>query len=181
MIARRIAFLLAVLMATGPAFAQDSGNLLTDANFEKAAELKSNPPDVDVFELQRIRPWNFYIIESDASVSYDPPAVTLTGGRAFLHSAAFDVEAGQTYQVSVEATGDGKISTGLLWWKAYSEDERAMAQPHWSQMEEPAQAGDEAQTVTATFEAPEGATRAYLRLEATDGSVTMNNVSVTQQ
>ena len=162
----------------GRAFAQ-SGNRLADPAFKTTAELEANPPrDLDRMQLQEQMPWVFHIIERPAEARYAPPRVTLTGGRAFLHSDAFDVTPGDTYRVTLKAGGDGQISAGLLWWRQYTDERIRMAEPHWAQMDEPAQATDKANTVRATFTAPDKAKRAYLRLVVTDGEVTIQDVRV---
>jgi hypothetical protein len=155
--------------------------LLKDAEFEKAAALAANPPpDVSGLELQKMLPWHFYVIEAPAEVQYAKGQATLTGGKAFLHSSVFKVEAGKDYQISLEAKGDGKVSVGLMWWKAYGDDGVSTADPHWTRIEEPTKVCESGHTVKATFKASPEATRAYLRLVVTEGSVTVSDLNVVE-
>ena len=155
-------------------------NLLPDPVFAKSAQIATHPPKgVDGLELRRIEPWSMFEIELPSTVTYGKGSATLTGGRTFLHSSAFDVEPGKTYNISFKTSGDGKVSAGFLWWQAYDLDKRIeMANPHWTKMQEPADTTEKAQRIKAQFTAPADSHRAYLRLEITEGTVTVSNVKV---
>ena len=155
--------------------------LLKDADFEKAAALAADPPkDVSGLDLQKMLPWHFYVIEAPAEVQYTKGQAALKGGKAFLHSSVFKVEAGKEYHVSLKAKGDGKVSAGLMWWKTYGDDGVSTADPHWTRMEEPVKVCESGHTVKATFKASPEATRAYLRLVVTEGSVAVSDLNVVE-
>lgn len=167
------------LAGTYPLFAAEK-NLLPDPGFEQTLKLTNEPPeDADPYELWVMLPWHHYVIEAPSEVQYDQGAVTVTGGKGFLHSAAFPVEAGKTYAVSFKARGGGKVSAGFLWWTRYDDDGIEMADPHWTRMEEPVKTGDDARDVTARFTASEKTTRAYIRLVVTEGTVRASDLKVT--
>ena len=160
--------LLGFLTFAGHAKAQNS-NLLADTDFAKAASLVANPPaDADPIKLLHLSPWKFFEIELPASVSYESGKAVLAGKRVFLHSMAFDVEAGKDYTVQVKGEGTGNISVGLLWWSSYDENTIRAAEPHWSKMSEPETLAGETINLKQTFTAPKDATRAYLRIEVAE-------------
>lgn len=154
-------------------------NRLPDADFAETIEVMANQGE----EAQRHgpdTPWKWYVIEADAKVTYTDGSVEASGGKVFLHSAEFEVEPGQSYEVSFTAAGDGKVSVGFLWWQYDDNGARGWADPHWARLEEPVNAGsDEPAEVSSTFEAPENANATYLRLVVTDGTVVVRNLQVT--
>ena len=153
-------------------------NLLPDPDFAKTRTVMEK-------EGEQARrhgpntPWKWHVIEAEANVTYNDGFVEASGGKVFLHSAEFDVEPGKRYDVSFTATGDGKVSAGFLWWNRGKNEARTMAEPHWTRMDEPAEAGsDEPAKISATFEAPGDADTTYLRLVVTDGTATLRNLQV---
>ena len=98
-------------------------------------------------------------------------------GKGFLHSAPFDVAAGKKYELSGWVKGQGKASLELLWWTKYSEDEIEMCKHHQDIV--PAVQGTGKWTRTGkVFTAPEGATRAYVRLVGEGADVWLDDVAV---
>lgn len=157
---------------------QGSQNRVPDADFAQTAEVVNQAGD-EARQHSPEMPWKWYPIEGSASVTFAAGHAEATGGKVFLHSDYFDVEPGQTYEIHLTAEGDGRISTGLLWWTESDRGTRGWAEPHWTQMDDPVASSSEPSEVRATFEAPENAAQAYVRLVVTDGTVTIRDVSVT--
>ena len=98
-------------------------------------------------------------------------------GKGFLHSAAFDVSAGTTYELSGWVKGKGKASLEFLWWVKYSDDEIEMCKHH-QDIVPPVQASDKWERTAKLFTAPEGATKAYVRLVGEEADVCFDDISV---
>ena len=160
-----------------PAFSQGLVGLVANAGFEH--HRFAAPPACH----EVIPGWFFYVTEAPAAMevvsarSYERYAL-LSGGRGFMHSAAFDVTAGQEYTATAWIRGTGHLDLGVLWWAAYGDGHAEMVTPHWEHMKVPAQAADDWQRISATYTAPEGATRAYLRLAGGGGEVHVDQVRI---
>lgn len=150
-----------VALATGMGAAAD--NLVPDPEF-KEADFTTMPEEYT---------WIYYQIAGPSSVEKGDGQVTLTGGRSFLHSAAFDVEPGREYEVSVQAEGQGKVSIEMLWWQRHTRLSIAMADPHRTIPVEPTEVDGE-QTVSGVATASPDAKRAYIRFVVEDGTVTLS-------
>ena len=98
-------------------------------------------------------------------------------GKGFLHSAPFDVAAGNEYELSGWVRGQGRASLELLWWVKYSEDEIEMCKHH-QDIVPPVQASDKWARAAKVFTAPEGATRAYVRLVGEGAGVWFDDIAV---
>ncbi len=162
-----------------PAFSRGLVGLVANADFEHhrfAAPAACH---------EVIPGWFFYVIEAPAAMevvsarSYERYAL-LSGGHGFMHSAAFDVTPGQKYTATAWIRGTGHLDLGVLWWAAYGDGHAEMVTPHWEHMKVPAQAADEWQRISATYTAPEGATRAYLRLVVGGGEVHIDQVRIVE-
>ncbi len=156
------------LLAISPAAFGD--NLIANGNFADGAE-----------------GWLFYVIEMPSEISISATGsreganhALVTGGVGYLHSPVFDVTAGGEYTVSAWIRGSAQVNIGLLWWKEYTDVRLQMADPHWTQMEQAAEATDEWRQVTATFTAPDEAARAYVRFVVSGGEAHIDGVSVTK-
>ena len=101
-------------------------------------------------------------------------------GKGFLHSTPFAVQAGKQYELSVWVKGTGQASAELLWWTKYDADEVEMCKHH-QDIVPAAKAGAEWVRIGKTFSAPEGATKAYVRLVAEAADVWLDNVSVVER
>jgi len=126
--------------------------------------------------------WKFYVIEMPAAAEFlkagggDPDRVKLTGGKAFLHSSAFDVKAGCKYRVAFRARGEGEVQVGMLWWEKYDDDSILMAKPHWTKQESATKPGKDWKNIEAEFTASEKATKAYIRFVVEKGEVEISEV-----
>jgi hypothetical protein len=155
----------AVLVFVSPAVAEDAQtppNLVPDPDFS----------EVDFAPLAEETTWRWYeiVLPCDAELDEENASVTLSGGKVFLHSSAFDVEPGRIYDVSVQAAGKGTISVECLWWVKYEDSGLIMADPHRTVPIEPAEVVDEAEmTVSGQATAPENAKRMYIRIVVEDG------------
>ncbi len=162
-----------------PAFSQGLVGLVANAGFEH----HSFAAPAAYHEV--IPGWFFYAIEAPAAMevvsarAHDRYAL-LSGGHGLMHSAAFDVTAGQKYTATAWMRGTGHLDLGVLWWAACGDGHAEMATPHCEHMKVPAQAADEWQRISATYTAPEGATRAYLRLAVGGGEVHVDQVRIVE-
>jgi hypothetical protein len=164
--------LVALLLSAGPG---DNVQLLADPTFARIAQLLAQPPaDLDIVERQRLWPWIAHEIELPATAAFAPPAVTLTGGVVFLHSAAFDVEPGQAIEVRFHARGSGQVTAGFTWWQINNDEVARRADPHLTLMPEPVQPGD-GRVVTFQATVPASARRAYLRIVVRQGEVVVSD------
>lgn len=131
--------------------------------------------------------WQFYIIASHAEGYCDESKASSgkrsfkfslrEGGKAFLHSHAFDVEPSAQYKVRLLACGGGIISVEMLWWQSYPEP-LVQLKRHRDAAKGEIKLTEKWQLVEATFTAPEDAKRAYLRIIARDGDVWVDDVEV---
>jgi len=157
---------LALTLALAPLAIAETQNLIPDpafkaANFDPLAEESS---------------WWYYQIVLPSSAEKQGDAVTLEGGKTFLHSSPFAVEAGKTYAVQLSASGTGKLSIEILWWAEYGEETGAkMASPHRVVLVEPKAVMGDMKAFKGEAAAPEGATAAYIRIVAEDGTVTVTS------
>jgi len=150
--------------------AAQAANLVPDPGFKKA---NFTPPSKNTT-------WRKYQISAPSAGQVDAArgAVTLKGGKTFLHSSAFDVTPGRKYNVSLKAAGKGKVSVEFLWWTRYSDDSIEMADPHRTIPIKPTAVGDAAKTLTGNATAPKGAKRAYIRIVVEGGAVTISDPAV---
>jgi hypothetical protein len=173
-----------VVMAAALLWAEEEKNLVANPSFE---EVK----DAEVGEARKVpAQWRFYVIALDALDSADTAEkhegatsfqmALNEKGKGFLHSAAFDVTAGTTYQVSAWIKGQGALAFEVLWWVSYPEPIQ-MCEHHRDFQEQPTDATAEWKEVKAPFTAPEGATKAYLRLVGTKGNLWIDDVKVVAQ
>ncbi len=160
-----------------PAFSRGLVGLVANADFEHHRFA------VPAACHEVIPGWFFYAIEAPAAMEvvsvreYGRYAL-LSGGHGFMHSAAFDVTGGQEYTATAWIRGTGQLDLGVLWWAAYGDSHAETVTPHCEHMKVPGQAADEWQRLSATYTAPEGATRAYLRLAVGGGEVHVDQVRI---
>jgi len=159
------------LAVTAALAAEKTGNLVADPSFKQA----------DFAPLAKETTWLWYqiVAPSEAKLDKDKAAVTMTGGKTFLHSAAFDVTAEKKYNISVKAQGKGKIYIECLWWTRYDDDGIGMAKPHRTFAVEATEIGDETKKIAGQDTAPKEAKRAYIRVVVEEGTVTVSAPSVT--
>lgn len=150
------------------ALAGIADNLVKDAEFQ---EVDFSPKAI------RTSTWVTYIIEmpSETTLDKDKKAVTMKGGKTFLHSSKFDVEAGKKYEISFKADGKGTVSAETLWW----DKDGGMANPHRGIPIKPTQV-DGSQELKGTDTAPKDAATCYIRLVVEKGTVTCSAPNVTK-
>jgi len=175
--------ILAGLVASTLIGGEGGPNLVANPSFEKVEKAKVGE--------ERTVPsnWRFYVIALKAADSADP-AEPHTGqtsfrfsldekGKGFLHSEAFDVTPGATYQVSAWIKGQGALGLEMLWWQSYLENIQMSA--HHRDVFEPQGATQDWKQITTTFTAPADARRAYLRLVGVQGNLWVDDVAVIAQ
>lgn len=147
-------------------------NLLPDAKFKKA--------DLDPLADPDKTTWCWYVIEvpSEATRDKKKKSVTLKGGKTFLHSSAFDVVAGQAYEMELTAEGEGKVSIESLWWTRYDKDGIGQASPHRTWAVKPVEIKGEQKLIAGTDTAPEGAKQVYIRIVVESGTITISKPGV---
>ena len=101
-------------------------------------------------------------------------------GKGFMHSTPFAVAAGKSYEVSAWVKGKGKATLHVLWWAKYTDEEIEMCKHHLDATAA-VQASGEWRQVGKTFAAPEGATKAYVRLVGEGADVWFDDVSVSSK
>lgn len=159
---------------------KEPSNLISNPSFEtlrKAVTATKPMPDG----------WQFYIIASPAEGYCDESKAASgkrsfkfslrEGGKAFLHSHAFDVEPNTRYKVRLLACGSGIIAVEMLWWQSYPEP-LTQSKRHRDAAKEEIKLTEKWQPVEAAFIAPEDAKKAYLRIIARDGDVWVDDVEV---
>ncbi len=156
----------------------------------RAATVPKKTADIEkITKRNTAAQWTFYEIKlpvadvldtSQGHRSAKSLKLATTRGKGFMHSAVFDVAAGKRYEVSAWIKGKGKATLHMLWWTKYTAEEIGMCKHHLDATDT-VQATSEWQPVRKTFQAPEGATKAYVRLIAEDGDVWFDDVSVMEQ
>ncbi len=160
------------LMLAGAAVAQEKpANLLPDPVF---AEVNLDPLAEKTTWI-----WHEIVLPSEARVDEQAKSMTLIGGKTFLHSGTFDVQPGASYAITLKAAGTGKVSVECLWWKRYEEAAIEMTEPHRTISRTPVEVTAEGIKVDVHDTAPEGATKAYIRIVVEGGEVTLSEPSVT--
>jgi len=138
--------------------AQD--NLLPDPEFKQA----------DFKPLAEKTTWRWYQINAPSEAKVEGAAVSMTGGKTFLHSSRFAVTPDQSYQISLKAQGKGKVSIESLWWAA----DGSMTKPHRTFAVKPMDVTEAAQDVAGADTAPKEAKEAYIRVVVEEGTVTVS-------
>lgn len=177
-------FLILVGLVASSLIGGEAGpNLVANPSFEKVEKAK-------VGEDRHVPSnWRFFVIALEAAGSVDP-AAPHTGqtsfrfaldekGKGFLHSEAFDVTPGVTYQVSAWIKGQGALGLEMLWWQSYLEN--LQRSEHHRDVCDPQGATPDWKRITTTFTAPADAKRAYLRLVGVKGNLWVDDVAVTAQ
>ncbi len=162
--------LLAAHAAPAQGGAAPARNLVPDPAFAEA----------DLSRLATETTWRVYQIAapSSAVVDKDTASVALEGGKTFLHSSAFTVEPGTSYRIQITGRGDGVVSVELLWWTRYDDEGIAMAKPHRTYAIKAKKLTGKEAVLTGTDTAPKDALRAYIRIVAENGTVTVSKPSV---
>ena len=162
------------LLAAGalmPALAAGADNLVPDPKFERA-DFATRPHYQAVVE--KGLPWIFHIIEQtgNCDVVKDGAAVTISGGKTFLHSSRFKVEPGVQYEVGLTVLGgNAEVSLEILWWPGSRDIAVEPLRPEGATEQKP-------RTISGVVTAPEGADEAYLRIAVKDGSIKATSPSV---
>ena len=155
------------LSATSQLHAQ---NLVPDPGFKQA----DFSPEAAI-ENKTTWLWYQIVAPSEATLDKAKGAVTMKGGKTFLHSSRFKVAAGKSYHVAVKAQGTGKVSLEYLWWTA----DGGMTKPHRTIPVKQAELKDATQALEGADKAPEGAAEAYIRIVVEEGTVTISEPNVT--
>lgn len=94
-------------------------------------------------------------------------AITLQGGKVFLHSSEFPVHQSTVYELQIEAAGDARFSVEVLWWQKNG----LPARPHRAVFVKPKSGTLNARRsrFTARGRSPRNAATAYLRLIVESG------------
>jgi hypothetical protein len=145
-----------------------AANLVPDPEFKKA-DFKPLPKDTT---------WLWYQISAPSKAELLKGRVSMTGGKTFLHSSAFDVEPGKKYEVSLKASGKGQVSVEFLWWETYNDMGIKQAEPHRTIPVEPTEIKGGEKELKGAGTAPKKAKRAYIRVVVEKGSVTVSNPKV---
>ena len=119
--------------------------------------------------------WRSYQIEKPGKWSAKAGAAEITGGKTFVHSPYFGVEPGQTLQIRLSASGDGKVGVQCLYWTA----EGGTAKKHRTIPIEVTAVKEEKSTLQGTDTVPEEAAEAYIRIVVEGGTVSVSEPKVT--
>jgi hypothetical protein len=137
-------------------------NLLSDPSFTRVREL-SNPSVAEG--------WNWQRIEEPCQVRADQQKATLRGGKVFLHSVEFAVDAGTIYELNMEASGDAQLGGEILWW----EKDGLPARSHRSVVFKPRRLTASSARFKARIRAPSDAATAYVRFVAESGQAVLKS------
>ena len=156
---RVLIFLVACAVSSGNLRAD---NILPDPTFTNVREL-ANQPETEG--------WNWQHIAEPCAVSIDKNEARLQGGKVFLHSAEFRVDASTIYQLQLEASGNAKVSMEILWWKRGGLPTRT----HRSTLVKPSRLSANATLVGGRIRSPSDAATAYVRFAAEEGHAVLKS------
>ena len=139
-----------------------AANLVPDSGFASVSELGVKTA---------IDGWNWQRIEEPCEVRVDQEKVALTGGKVFLHSAAFPVDARTVYELRLEVSGDAKLSVEILWWKK----DGLPTRPHRSILVKPNRLTASAAKIKASIRSPSDVAMAYVRCAAESGQAVLKS------
>ena len=148
----RIAFVSSCLFC-GNAVA---ANLVPDPGFASVSELGAKADS---------NGWNWQRIEEPCEVRVDQKTAALTGGKVFLHSASFPVDASTVYELQVDVSGDATFSLEILWWRA----DGLPTQSHRSILGKPNRLNEVTRTIRASARSPVDGATAYIRCVVEEG------------
>ena len=137
-------------------------NILPDPSFTNVSELANQP---------EAKGWNWQRIVEPCEVRIDQDKATLQGGKVFLHSAEFRVDASTIYQLQLEASGNAKVSMEILWWKRGGLPTRT----HRSTLVKPSRLSANATQVGGRIRSPSDAATAYVRFAAEEGHAVLKS------
>ena len=137
-----------------------------------ADNLIPNPSFQHVSELGlKTKGWNWHRIEEPCQVRSHQNKVALEGGKVFLHTDEFQIDAGTIYEFQVEASGTAMFSMDVFWWTKDARPTRA----HRSPLVSPVRLSSNAAEFQAKIRAPDDAVTAYIRYSAENGQAVLSS------
>ena len=131
-------------------------DLLPDPTFTNVSEFAAAP---------KTDGWTWHRIEEPCAVRINNNRAMLQGGKIFLHSAAFPVEASTIYELQLEVSGDAKFAVEILWWQK----DGLPTSGHRSILVKPNRLTESTTRIQARIRSPSDVATAYVRLAAEAG------------